>query len=252
MTAHMIGDRELAAFRQQYYGLFVSLFAREPTEELLRILGQDIYVRADATAALHPELGLGWETMAGVLPAQTPEKATEEFLRLFIGPLQPEATPYESWYLTGQLFQRPLLAVREFIQALGLERDEERFPEPEDVIAFELEIMNWLVTRQMEAQTPDEEAAWLQRQQQFLKEHLLVWVPALTVDLERAKSANFYKSVAKLLRGFLVWEQVEFERGGMGKVLTLEEARARYPQRPRYRGPIAEEQFEKTPPPKLN
>lgn len=252
MDSHMLGDRELAAFRQQYYGLFVSLFSKEPTEELLRALAKDIHVRAGATRALHSALGEGWDALAAALPDQSAEQANDEFLRLFIGPLQPETSPYESWYLTGQLFQRPLVAVRDFIQALGLERDEARFPEPEDVLAFELEVMNWLVTRQLEAPTPDEEAAWLEHQRQFLQAHLLVWVPAFTADLERAKSARLYKAVARLLRGFLAWERLEFEQAGMGKVPTLEEARARYPQRPRYRGPIADEQFTGTPPAKPN
>jgi len=241
MTSMTTDDRELALFRQQHYGLFVTLFANEPTDELLEALGRDIGPRAEAAAMLHPELGQGWDKLASVLPATNGEKATAEFLTLFIGPLQPEATPYESWYLTGQLFQTPLVAVRGFMGELGLERQEARFPEPEDVLAFELEIMNWLASRQLEAQDDAEEAEWLDRQQRFLQEHLFVWTPAFTVDLENAKSAHLYQGVAQLLRGFLAWERNEFMRRGMGPVESLEDARKRYPQRPRYRGPVAEE-----------
>jgi TorA maturation chaperone TorD len=237
----MTGDQELTQFRQQHYGLFVTLFANEPTAELLAALGQNIAERTEAALGLHPQLGQGWVTLADVLPALDAQSATDEFLRLFIGPMQPEATPYESWYLTGKLFQRPLVAVKNFMSQLGLEREEKRFPEPEDVLAFELEIMNWLVTQQIAAQSPEEEAEWVNRQGQFLKEHLLVWAPACTEDVERARSAVLYRGVAQLLRGFLAWEQSEFQRRGMGKVETIEEARKHHPQTTRYRGPIADE-----------
>jgi TorA maturation chaperone TorD len=250
MTDEMGGDREVAQFRQQHYGLFVTLLANEPTTDLLAALGRDIGVRAEAARALHPLLGQGWETLAEVLPGLDADAATAEFLRMFIGPFQPESTPYESWYLTGQLFQKPLVDVRGFMKELGLEREEQRFPEPEDVLAFELEIMNWLVTRQLAAQSPQKEAEWLQRQEQFLREHLLVWAPACTEDMERTKSALFYRGVAQLLRGFLAWERAEFQRRGMGVVNTLEQARKGYSQVGRYRGPIAEEQFNAAPPPK--
>ncbi len=244
------GDRELAEFRQQHYGLFVALFAAEPTADLLAALGKEIESRAEAARMLHPLLGQGWDLLAEVLPGLDAQAATDEFLRLFIGPLQPETTPYESWYLTGQLFQKPLVAVKGFMGLLALEREEKRFPEPEDVLAFELEIMNWLISRQLTAQSDEDAAGWLRRQQQFLQEHLLIWAPACTEDMERAKSAVLYRGVAKLLRGFLAWERSEFQRQGMGDVSSLEEARKRYPQTGRYRGPIAEEQFKNLQPPK--
>ena len=243
-------DREVAQFRQQHYALFVTLLANEPTTEILAALRRDIATRAEAARGLHPLLGQGWETLAEVLPQMDAEAANTEFLRLFIGPFQPECTPYESWYLTGQLFQRPLVGVRAFMKQLGLEREEQRFPEPEDVLAFELEIMNWLVTRQLAAQSPKEEGEYLQRQEQFLREHLLVWAPACAEDLQRTKSAVLYRGVAQLLRGFLAWERTEFQGRGMGEVSTLEQARKGQFGAGRYRGPIAEEQFNTAPPPK--
>ncbi|HEX7926507.1 MAG TPA: molecular chaperone TorD family protein [bacterium] len=248
MTQHMTGDRELTQFRQQHYGMFVQLLANEPTSALLEALGRDITQRAEAAGVLHPELGRGWETLAATLPQIDADAATQEFLTLFIGPRQPETTPYESWYLTGQLFQRPLIVVRAFMEQLGLERDEKRFPEPEDVLAFELEIMNWLLTKQLAATTEDEEIQWLDRQQQFLAKHLLVWAPEFTTDLERANSARMYKGVAQLLRGFLAWEYAEFQQRGMKPVESLEDARKKHPQRPRYRGIIADDQFKDPPP----
>jgi TorA maturation chaperone TorD len=236
-------DREWAQLRQQYYGLSVSLLAKEPTGALLALLRDGIAARSDAARALHPLLGEGWDAMAEALTEATEQSANDEFLRLFIGPFQPEVTPYESHYLTGQIFQQPLIAVRTFLGQVGLERDEARFPEPEDALAFEMETMNWLLTRQSSAASPEEAAEWLHRQGAFLKHHLLVWGPACAEDIRAAKSAALYKGVGKLIAGFLAWELQQFQLAGLGPVETLEQARRHHSQFRRYSGPLIEDQF---------
>jgi TorA maturation chaperone TorD len=196
MTAEPIDDdRELAQFRQQYYGLLVNLLSREPTAEVLAALGAGISERAEAARALHPLLGEGWDRLAKLLPALTAASAEEEFLALFIGPFQPAVNAYESWYLTGQLFQAPLIAVRRFLAQVGLERKEAEYPEPEDALAFELEVMNWMLTRQLAAASAEEGREWLHRQSAFLKDHLLIWAPKFTEDLETAEKARLYGGV---------------------------------------------------------
>jgi TorA maturation chaperone TorD len=234
----MVGDRELAQFRQQYYRLLVNLLSQEPTAEKLHALGQNIAERAEGSWGLHPLLGEGWTTLAAVLPGRDEDAAREEFLRLFIGPLQPVLTLFESHYLTGKLFQKPLADVREFMRQVGLERIEERFPEPEDGLVFELEIMNWLVTRQLAASSPEEENDWLHRQGDFLKHHLLVWGPAGAEDMERAEPAVLYRGVGLLARGLLALERQWFQARGLTDVETLEQARRRHAQAGVYRGPI--------------
>lgn len=236
----MIGDRDLLAFRQAYYNLLVSLFWQEPAGELLRSLSDGIRERIDAARNLQPLLAEGWEEIERFL-AQGPagdvvEAITDEYTRIFIGPHSPEVNPYESFYLTGHLLDRPLANLRTHLKAIGIEK-QEGYGEPEDFLAFELEVMRWLIGKQLGATDPEEEKRWLRLQSDFLKEHLLVWAPNCADDISSAKSARFYRGVAMILRGFLELERDVFRGLGLEKVISLEEARKQQAAIPSWKGP---------------
>ena len=236
----MIGDRELLVFRQGYYNLLVALFRQEPAGELLQRLSDGIRERIQAARNLHPLLSQGWEEMDRFL-TQTPsenltEAVSDEYTRLFIGPHGPVINPYESSYLTGRLLDRPLANLRSFLKAIGIEK-QEGYSEPEDFLAFELEVMRWLTGKQAAAPKPEDETGWLQRQADFLKEHLLVWVPTCAEDIERARGANFYRAAAMILRGFAEMERALFLEWGMDQVPSLEETRKRYGSMATWKGP---------------
>ena len=207
----MIGDRELMAFRQGYYGFLVSLFWREPAGELLHGLGEQIKERTDASRHLHALLAEGWEELDRFLSATPAEQLTDvvsdEYVRLFIGPHGAKINPYESFYFTGNLFDRPLAKLRADLKAAGIEKKND-YTEPEDFLAFELEVMRWLIEKQTQAAGPQEEKQWLERQVDFLQQHLLVWAPTCARDMEAAEAACFYRGAAKILRGFL--EDLDF------------------------------------------
>ncbi len=239
----MIGDRELLAFRQGSYDLLVSLLWKEPRTELLTALRQGIEDRVRGAQQLHPLLGEGWQELQGFLDA-TPsqhvgEAVAEEYTRLFIGPQVPEISPYESYYLTGRLLDRPLAEIRAFLHEVGIAK-QEGYPEPEDFLVFELEIMRRLIARQREARDPDEETQRFNTQAAFLKRHLLVWAPTAAADLARAKSAVFYRAVAKLLQGFLDFERDLFKEWGPEVLRSIEEVRHEHASKPEWSGPLLE------------
>ena len=238
MSETRIEDRELTEFRQQYYGLLVNLLSREPTGALLEAISQGIGERAEAARGLHPLLGEAWDHLEKVLPGLSVETAEEEFLKLFIGPFQPEMNAYESWYLTGQLFQAPLAHVRGFLRQVGLERQEQHYPEPEDALAFELEVMNWLITRQLAAGSEEEQREWMHRQSAFLTQHLLIWVPRCSEDMEATKSASLYKGVAKLISGLVAIERQRLMGHGISQFESLDQARKRYGSPRTFQGPV--------------
>lgn len=236
----MIGDRDLLAFRQAYYNLLVSLFWQEPAGELIRSLSDGIRERIDAARNFQPLLAEGWEEIERFL-AQGPledavEAITDEYTRIFIGPHSPEVNPYESFYLTGNLLDRPLANLRTHLKTMGIEK-RDGYSEPEDCLAFELEVMRWLIDKQTGATNPEEENRWLRLQSDFLKEHLLVWAPACARDIETARDAKFYRGAAKVLGGFLEVEQTFFREWGMDRVTSLEEARQHYGAMPTWKGP---------------
>jgi TorA maturation chaperone TorD len=237
----MMGDRDLLAFRQGYYDLLVSLFWKEPHGELLAVLRQGIEDRAGGARHLHPLLGEGWAEIKRFLDAvaldRLAETVADEYTRLFIGPHAPEVHPYESYYLTGRLLDRPLASIRRFLLEIGIEKDG-GYAEPEDCLAFELETMRRLIARQRSATDRDEESRWLNYQAAFLKEHLFVWATAAASDLAGAKGAAFYRGVAKLLQGFLEFERDLFSAWGPGEVKSLQEARQALAESGDWKGPL--------------
>ncbi|MGH7399298.1 MAG: TorD/DmsD family molecular chaperone [Candidatus Rokuibacteriota bacterium] len=241
----MIGDPDLLAFRRGYYELLTGLFAREPGPQVLRSLGEGIEARAEAAATLHPLLGRGWSEIARYLrdPSgeEIPEPAADEFTRLFIGPFGGEIQPYESYYLTGRVFERPLAAVRAFLREAGLER-EGGAPEPEDWLAFELDVMRRLIVRQAAAGDPDGQMASATMQAAFLKRHLLVWVPTFAEHLSQVQNARLYRGVGLLLAGFLALELMLVKDWGPEEVRSLEERRQAYAGRGAWKGPLVDPQ----------
>ena len=244
----MIDDRELLSFRQSYYEVLGALFRREPSGELLQQLAGGIGERTQAARNLHSLLGAGWEGLEHFLkdtpPDSLAEAVADEYTRLFIGPHGPEVNPYESFYLTGRLLDRPLADIRTFLKAAGIEKLED-YPEPEDFLAFELEVMRWLIGKQLAAADRQEETRFLGLQADFLKEHLLVWGPACGRDMELAKSANFYRFAAKILQGFLALELNFFREWGIDEVASLDAARRRYGTFPTWKGPTFDASREK-------
>lgn len=236
----MRGDRELAGLRARYYGLLARLLWREPEAGTVAGLAEGLEVRRAGADRLEPLLARGWAALGAWLERRPPDTAAAEFTRLFIGPPQPRVHPYESHYLTGKLFQAPLAEVRAFLRAVGLERAEGLGPEPEDHLAFELDIVHGLLARQLAADTPAAETDWLEAQAVFLRRHLLVWGPACARDLQRLDDADFYRGVGLVLEGFLALEAELLHEAGPGEVETLQAARRRHHRRETWRGPLVD------------
>ena len=208
----MIGDREISGFRRGYYELLSQLFIDAPPERLLAVLGHDLDSRIQAAERLNPSLAQGWQAIAAYLsenggdPAKLREVVAEEHSVLFISPREPVIFPYESYYMEKDMYGPSLAQVRGFLGRAGLEKRDD-FPEPEDHIACELEIMAQLIARQEAAKEPTEEERWSHLQGEFLRAHLLPWAFLLWDELEKREKVKFYKGIAKLTRGFLELEK---------------------------------------------
>lgn len=237
----MSDDRDTLAFRHGYYDLLVALFRKEPAGDLLLRLRDGIDERIDAARNVEPLLGQGWEEMRRFLseaaPEQIGEAVADEYTRLFIGPRGPKVNPYESFYFTGHLLDRPLADLRRALKTIGIEKTED-YPEPEDFLAFELEVMRWLTAKQLAASDDEQEKQRIGQQINFLKDHLLIWGPACARDIEQARGANFYRGAAMILRAFLELESRSLQEQGAGKPMSLEEAKKRYGAQPPWKGPI--------------
>ena len=241
----MIGDKELCVLRQKYYSLLVRLFWKEPEQDFILSLREGMAERVDWASQVSPTMAEGWETIGRFIADKDVGSVAGEFTELFLGPHQVDIIPYESYYLTGNLFRAPLIEVRGFMKKIGLEKLREQISEPEDILPFELEILNWLVSKQNDTDALEEEEKWLDVQAEFLKKHLLVWVPTCAQDIQAAGHSDFYRGAALVLLGFLQMERLLFKDRGQEKIETLDAARARYGSEGKWKGPL----FDPKPPP---
>lgn len=195
------------------YSLMHKLFGREPDEELLNILTEEHTGEAftllseeekdimDRTAAFLKEVREEKQNPAFL------EEAKDEYTRLFIGPVSLVAPPWESVYgqKDAMLFQESTLEVRNTYRQYGL--IPEGYPHvADDSLALELHFMALLAQRGLDAfyaGKNDDLTADLTGSSDFLKKHLLVWVPKFLERMKGAKSNILYPQMCLVLDEFL-------------------------------------------------
>ena len=195
------------------YSLMHKLFGREPDEELLNILTDEHTGEAfgllseeekdimDRTAVFLGEIREEKQNPAFL------EEAKDEYTRLFIGPMSLVAPPWESVYgqKDAMLFQESTLEVRNTYRQYGL--IPEGYPHvADDSLALELHFMALLAQRGLDAfyaGKNDELTANLTGSSDFLKKHLLVWVPKFLERMKGAKTNILYPQMCLVLDEFL-------------------------------------------------
>ena len=134
-------------------------------------------------------------------------RLTWDYNRLFVGPGEMLAAPWESVYRskTKLTFQEPTLEVRALYERFGFESPAIH-REPDDHLALELDFLATLSVLAVEAaRGGDAErlATCFETQQAFLQEHLLAWAPrCLALVVEHAETA-YYRGAARLALGSL-------------------------------------------------
>lgn len=186
-------DDEIDRARAQEYALIASLLLGAPDAAMLARLSR-LPGSANPLGEAHVALG-----EAAV--SASAEAVKREYFDLFIGVGRGELVPYASYYLTGFLNDRPLARLRADLQRLGLERAEGRY-EPEDHAGTLCEIMSFLAGRRYAAPAEDERL--------FFSRHLAPWTGRFFADLEKAKSARFYRAVGRVGRTFMEIEAEAF------------------------------------------
>jgi TorA maturation chaperone TorD len=171
--------------RAREYALLAALLSRGPDA---RMIGQLALLQGDETP-----LGQAHASLRKAASRASEESAAREYFDLFVGVGHGQLLPYASHYLTGSLYGRPLANLRETFQRLGVERT---IPsEPEDHVAIVCETMAGLIVGDIAAQSGAD--------REFFETYLLLWAKRFFVDLEHAKSADFYACVGILGRTFM-------------------------------------------------
>jgi TorA maturation chaperone TorD len=196
------------------YSFLARIYRLEVDQDLLdKMVGMDL-----STQIAVPEIGEGYRMLQQFLlygiGETTLTDLAVDYARVFLGAglgARQAAYPYESYYTS------PLRLIMQDArdEVLGAYREEgldraRDLKEPEDHVAFELEFMAYLSHKAATALKDGDTAAAtasLRKQQVFLEQHLVRWVPTFCSDIERVARTSFYKAVAKITVGYLTLEQ---------------------------------------------
>ncbi len=184
--------------------LLRQVFLKEPGNDLLEGIGQ-----VALTSHENEEAG-GLQRMIDSVRknksrlGEWKDELSLEFARLFIGPVHPPAVPYASFYLseTRSLMTQETLAVRNRYLAAGLAL-KDLYQIPDDHIAMEIEFLYYLTretVQSMEAGRNEEASEFLTMRNDFLKEHMALWVPLFVERIIQSSQEDFFKGAAFLLR----------------------------------------------------
>jgi TorA maturation chaperone TorD len=184
---------ETDAARAQEYALLATLLSRAPDEALLSRITQ---LRGDTSP-----LGIAHSAVAEAARGADADDVEREYFALFTGLGRGELLPYGSYYLSGFLHDRPLARLREDLARLSLERTASQ-GEPEDHAAILCEVMAGVVSGRFPAAPGSDRL--------LFEKHLAPWIGRFFADLERAKSAEFYRAVGALGRAFIDIETEAF------------------------------------------
>ncbi len=184
---------EEGSSRANVYSLLGTLLARPPDAQLLALLAgiED----GDPETQI---LAGAWLALKAAATKAEEDAIAEEYHDLFIGVGRGELVPYGSWYLSGFMMDKPLVALRSDLATLGFERRED-VHEPEDHAGALCETMSLLIASNGEIDFKSQRA--------FFHSHLEPWIGKFFDDLRKGESAAFYAAVGEFGGRF-----IEFER----------------------------------------
>ncbi|MFQ6034416.1 MAG: molecular chaperone [Sedimentisphaerales bacterium] len=219
--------REQAISRSNCYGLLALVFRGPPTRDVVERL------RTPSLAQALNYLGYDvTQELAGELEALT-ERLRQQYTRIFSGP-GPHVSLYASVHYAkgpqpqkmaagspneGRFWGDSTVWVKHFIETTGLSFTGNWDSIP-DHIAIELELMQRLTAyeAQLWASLPEQShnknnmgkqiCQCLQTQEQFLRDHLCLWIPRFCKCVLETSTGTFYQKMTKLTK-FLVLSDVE-------------------------------------------
>lgn len=133
-----------------------------------------------------------------------------DYTRLFIGPAQPLAIPYASFWLTDDPSQRheATMTALDLYEQGGFEVSDE-FRELPDHIAAEVEFLYLLTFKQNRADEAGDEvasASVMTLRHRFVRAYLGQWVDRFAAAIESGAETSFYRELAGCLRRFVELE----------------------------------------------
>lgn len=163
-----------------------------------------------AASAIDPELAESARRVGAAFAALDVQTLLVDYTRLFIGPSQPAAMPYASFWLTDDQSMRheATLAVLAFYEQGGFDVSDD-FRELPDHVAAELEFLYLLIFSLNQARlggNAEELAAADVLHRRFAAEHLAAWIGAFADAIRAGAETVFYRELAGFTERFVRME----------------------------------------------
>jgi len=210
----------VAEARRQVYDLLSALYLELPNLKMIQSMFGTEFKRGLSSAVSNfeaDEIKEGLKLIAGFITAFK-EQSTEEILkrisidrtRLLRGVDQQHSPspPYESVYRDGRLCSESTIEVSQIYRRLGITLPE-AWTEPPDYIGIELDFMRLVCQGEKEAwqsDSFDEALERLEAGKDFLKNHILQWVPRFCEEMYNRAELDFYKGIAHFTSGFVEYD----------------------------------------------
>ncbi len=163
-----------------------------------------------AATAIDPELAELAHRLGESFAAQDMETLLIDYTALFIGPSQPSAMPYASFWLTGDPSMRheATMSVLDFYEQGGFDLSEDLHELP-DHVAVELEFLYLLTYRLNQTKSDDDQEglpAVGTLRHRFVIEHMGSWIGPFADAVNAGACTAFYRELARLTKRFLYLE----------------------------------------------
>ncbi len=199
--------------RMAMYSFLSTVLLDGPPKEFLRDL-----MKGEVVFPSHPHIDEGVRILRDLASKFSSVEDFEtfvkqEFTAVFIGPFSETTSPYQSTYEGDSPYREVTAKIKRKYLEMGY-IPQKKLPEPADHIGVELSFMAESCRTMLESE--DERRSEIKKQKEFLKEELLTWVFKFCDDLENNINAQFYKGIAKILRGFM-----QIEKKGVNELHAL-------------------------------
>jgi TorA maturation chaperone TorD len=198
---------DLTSSRAKAYSFLASMYLRVPTKEVItEFLNRPPFtIESQGMKMLNEFLSRNKFAPTELLH----ERLAREHLRLFGGLTYGRSPPppYESvWRGEGKLMGKVTASVLRTYNEAGMELASGT-TEPPDHIGIELSYLSYLCSRQADAhrsRDSTDTARYSRMQYDFLRQHVLRWVPSFCQQIAQADTTGFYRGIAILTKEFLL------------------------------------------------
>ncbi|MCM3691870.1 TorD/DmsD family molecular chaperone [Neobacillus niacini] len=211
---------EIFHAREFAYDILRRFFIEEPSREYVKLFIQRNMIDLFPFQEESEEIRTGVKKIKDYLAVYNPgmidqhyENLHWDYTKMFIGPFEILASPWESVYVRKDklLFQQTTMDVRNLYKKYGFQAGELNI-EADDHIGLEIDFLyhlNQLAIESAESQsaTALQEIQYLLREQKlFIENHLAEFVPALVSKIGEHADTDFFRGMAILLQYFLIMD----------------------------------------------